>query len=85
MSGDELAAAIFAKYGYFPIGSRCPREIGEIIRPTGGNISTPLKVVGPSSLSEFLMVSSDLMGIEAGDVPTAPDGYPFFYRVEAAD
>ncbi len=89
MSGDELAAVLFAERGYVVAATFSAYGIGEIINDTivkvggGSPAATPLRVTGPSTEQEALEQAvrmAELLG-----VPAKPARRPFYYRVEAAD
>ncbi len=88
ISGDDLAAKLYTRQGFLVFGTYGTFLRGEIIRKAhvDGTDGTrvPLRIIGPSTLAEFL---------EQGKVASAITGIPDtgrtsctrFYRVEAAD
>ena len=87
MSGDELAAALYAEQGYLVMYSKHPRTIGSIDTDSGAVKQglRPLRIIGPSSSAEYK--AQTLRASEIAPELASPGGFswPYFYRVEAAD
>ncbi len=88
MTGDELAAAVYAVQGFLVMESNTPEELGAVVKCSNLiGVKTPLRVTGPSNQKEFLaqaklgyrLAQSPLVGIE-----WEPGNFKY-YRVEAAD
>ncbi len=83
MSGDELAAAVYAERGYLVVGANAPLALGDVRFARAWDVSTPLRITAISNRQEFEQcerVAQRLVGysFKAGDAP-------YYYRVEAAD
>ena len=87
MSGDELAAAIYAKQGYLVLASADPLKIGQVT-DSEGHCSAPLIVKANSNYTEYSEQASleSLLRLGVPRKSTARKSYErYFYRVEAAD
>jgi hypothetical protein len=85
MTADEFMGLCYAAQGYVVIGSRVPHLIGSIpswsaqeLQPT-----TPVRIIAESSRDEFLQQAS--LPFMQGTPQNMVKGFPYFYRVEAAD
>lgn len=87
ITGDEMAARLFAEQGYLAIASNMQVPIGFIIRPEQCidtvPHSTPLRVVSESSREEFEAQRRLSERLWPGS--TTPRNGDYFYRTEAAD
>jgi hypothetical protein len=87
MTGDELAAALYAEQGYLVIGAfdECPiGKINQATSMTTGDCATPMRIVAVSTRDEFIKqrkIVSRLTGITG----TGWAGFSHYYRIEAAD
>lgn len=89
MTGDEVAAAVYAERGFVVLGSNYPMPIGYLTRDNSthkafNRAQAPLKVIAESNLDEFLEQCEcieRLLGIS----PNRVFPWTYFYRVEAAD
>ena len=90
MTGDELAAALYAEQGYMALAQNQARKHGEIIPPgtcgwEDAPITTPLRVIGDSNRDEWgsqKPIIARALGLQCGPVR---GNAPYYYRVEAAD
>lgn len=88
MTGDELAAALYAEQGYLTLGTTAPLAIGEITTETSYGGGIPLRVIAKSNKAEHRR--QDRTSVRLGlvePVSNESDYFPFlyYYRVEAAD
>lgn len=91
MSGEELAAALYAEQGYVVLAVNRHCRIGEILPgttecDTGKPMTTPLRIIGPSSEMEYrtqIATADRLIGQSTREVVILD--LRCFYRVVAAD
>ncbi len=85
MTGDELAALVFAEQGYFVMAAKRDHPVGTIIDPgRHGEHGMPMVIVGPSNRKEYLQQLEIGRRISPSTVGHAGN-WPIYYRVEAAD
>jgi len=80
MTGDELAARLYAEQGYLVIGSEHPMALGEAYGPTRPD--RPQHPIVPVAISNERSweQQNELIRRIYGDIPAAR--YPFYYCVE---
>lgn len=86
MTGDELAAALYAEQGYMVLWSLKPLTIGSLTDSEGDSTAV-LRILGEATKEEYLKQSrraKELAPHIAG-MPHGRDLLAHFYRVEAAD
>jgi hypothetical protein len=90
VTGDELAAAVYAKYGYLTLQLPFAVDIGYLLHPSGddsGQTETiHFRVIGPSNYQEWEaqrqyceQITSDRFQRDAFY------DHPHYYRCEACD
>ena len=92
ITGDELAAALYAEQGYFVASSFMPRKIGDIDidnshHPTK-RVSATMRVVGDATEKEWISqwnMAHELAPDITGDEYVRSPWELYFYRVEACD
>lgn len=89
MTGDELAAALYAEQGFMVIESSCEEKIGDIVKCSNlYEVNTPLIIAGLATREEFMRQAALAFALagnpeKVGDIPEP--GNHHYYRVEAAD
>lgn len=90
MTGDELAAAVYAEQGFLILGSTEPRKMGEIRRESVHEswrtaVSTPMRIVGVSTEQEMRRQTERYIQLSGAHDHYQKNAYTHYYRVEAAD
>jgi len=88
MTGDELAARLYAEQGYLLVGTVLQLGIGEIIphkaQSPNDVVNTPLRVVGRATRTQYIL--QDQLAQRLAGLEYHPDrDFDNYYRVEAAD
>ena len=89
ISGDELAARLFAEQGYLVHPFLGPRKIGEVFRsgpvsPDDLTVRTPFRIVGKATKEELLSQRKLALKWRVHGIALNTQG-THFYRVVAAD
>ncbi len=88
MSGDDLAARLYAEQGYFIVSSMMMQGKGSVIRLSNKEkVETPMRVLGIAEREKYLAQCVLAHNI-APEIATAAVPFrqgPFYFYVEAAD
>ena len=84
MTGDELAAALYAEQGYMVLWSREPLEIGSIT-DSEGDCTAMLRIVRETNVDEYVKQSKRARELEPSIAGPLRDYHAHYYHVEALD
>ena len=91
MTGDELAAALYAEQGYLVASRPKPHMIGDVGPAYAhglGKMQTVIRIIAQSDYEEFnrqRRLATKILGHPAPGDDAIPDDGMYFYRIEAVD
>lgn len=85
MTGDELAARLYAEQGYLVVSHDQEWPIEHVFAPRGyPRCGIPMRIIGPSNRQECESQCERAAKLFGSPLPP-PRTHKYFYRVEAAD
>lgn len=86
MTGDELAARLFAEQGYLVLAGNELKKIGDLVIGADSKFgwsATPVRIVAISNIREFM--EQDRLATRIFGGISSETEHRYFYRVEALD